>query len=435
MTALSLNPPLLAWLGPDDRIDPQARGVRPPGSAERAARARARPTPLWQAVLLAALLHLWAALLLGNVPPGTAQPGQGVGGALNIRLQDGSGPARQQQPAPAPPLPQSGPPGDAPRERHGGTVRRQLPPAAAEPGAARLGAWEQRAAPPPVPQQLAATLAPVSAAAPPLLDTVAAASLAALAPARSEPVEALAAPAVPALPAPLPAVAPLQALAERRLAPLEPPAATAALPAALPRLAAEPVLQHSGAAALALPALPALAEAPSARLASQAALDQPVQPLADAGPPLPLAAPAQALPEVQALPSLATLDAAAAPGPASEPASGPASRPASRPAIPRGAPDAGASVGADRATAPSAPASAPALNLNLPRPRGGELSRLGGAGLLPVLPRPPERKTALEEEIEAAGRADCRTAHASKGLLAVVPLALDTVRGQGGCKW
>jgi len=89
----------------------------------------------------------------------------------------------------------------------------------------------------------------------------------------------------------------------------------------------------------------------------------------------------------------------------------------------------------DVATAPSAPASAPRLNLQLPRPRGGELSRQGASGLLPVLPRPPERKSPLEEGIESAARADCRTAHARMGLLAVVPLAVDTVRGQGGCKW
>ena len=98
--------------------------------------------------------------------------------------------------------------------------------------------------------------------------------------------------------------------------------------------------------------------------------------------------------------------------------------------------DAGARVGYDMATPPAAAASAaPRLKLELSRPRGGELSRFSSRGVLPVLPRPPERDEKLAREIEKAGKADCRNAYAGIGPLAVIPLALDAVRKDGGCKW
>ena len=56
-------------------------------------------------------------------------------------------------------------------------------------------------------------------------------------------------------------------------------------------------------------------------------------------------------------------------------------------------------------------------------------------GVLPLLPRPPEVDNKLAREIEKAGKADCRKAHAGAGLLAVVPLAVDALRKDGGCKW
>ncbi len=106
-------------------------------------------------------------------------------------------------------------------------------------------------------------------------------------------------------------------------------------------------------------------------------------------------------------------------------------------AMPSGRPDAGPQVGHDVATAPSAPASAPRLNLELARLRGGELSRQGGAGVLPLLPRPPELPDKLARDIDKAAKADCRKAYQGLGLLAVVPLAVDAVRGgkDSGCKW
>ena len=57
------------------------------------------------------------------------------------------------------------------------------------------------------------------------------------------------------------------------------------------------------------------------------------------------------------------------------------------------------------------------------------------AQALPVLPRPPERDEKLAREIEKAGKADCRQAYSGMGPLAVIPLAVDALRKDGGCKW
>ena len=102
-----------------------------------------------------------------------------------------------------------------------------------------------------------------------------------------------------------------------------------------------------------------------------------------------------------------------------------------------GAPVAGSEIGRDVATPLGPAASAPPkLNLQLNRPRGGELSRFGGtAGALPVLPRPPERDDKLAKDIEKTGKTDCRNAYTGMGPLAVIPLAIAAVRKDGGCKW
>jgi hypothetical protein len=111
--------------------------------------------------------------------------------------------------------------------------------------------------------------------------------------------------------------------------------------------------------------------------------------------------------------------------------------PAIGPAPNPGAPDAGSRVGADAATPPSAAASAPPrLNLQLTRPRGGEIARGGTtAGVLPLLPRPPEVSDKLARDINKSGKADCREAYAGAGLLAPIPLVVDALRKDGGCKW
>lgn len=104
-----------------------------------------------------------------------------------------------------------------------------------------------------------------------------------------------------------------------------------------------------------------------------------------------------------------------------------------------GAPDAGSQLGRDLATPPSAVSELPQaparLNLSLPtRPRGGELSGRGSRGALDLLPTPPEQKSKLAQDLEKAGKQDCRQAYGGAGLLAVVPLALDAVRDKG-CRW
>ena len=86
--------------------------------------------------------------------------------------------------------------------------------------------------------------------------------------------------------------------------------------------------------------------------------------------------------------------------------------------------------------APAGPANGePKLNLNLPGSRSNR-SALGGSapGVLPLLPPPPERKAKVTEELDKAGRADCRTAYSNMGLLGAIPLAVDAVKGSG-CKW
>ena len=85
-------------------------------------------------------------------------------------------------------------------------------------------------------------------------------------------------------------------------------------------------------------------------------------------------------------------------------------------------------------TPPSLASSAPRLNLNLPTARGGELSSMGSRGALQLMPRPPEVKSKLAEDIEKAARADCRKAYAGSGLLALGSLAVDAARDKG-CRW
>lgn len=103
------------------------------------------PDQVGQALLLAVLLHVLLLVAIGNAPGGSAKPGEGAWGPLNVRLQGdrfepGSG-------EPATVLPERGPPGDAKQPRFGGTVREQ-PPTPEElktPGAARQGQWRQQA--------------------------------------------------------------------------------------------------------------------------------------------------------------------------------------------------------------------------------------------------------------------------------------------------
>lgn len=402
----------------------------------------AAPAPLAQCLLLAALLHLWLVVLLGNAAGGTAEPGQGVWGAINVRLR---GPVAEAPPAvPQPPVLPGGAPGQAAAERWGGAVRSPQVQAHEEPGAEKLGHWGPQPQPAPAavgeltsapiltplelpalpaaPEALPATAPPVR-----LRDALPAspARVEALPPARAEPTAAPRAIA-PALAAPLPAP---QATPLRALPAAPPPRAAADQAPALPQPAAlEPAAAALPEIALpqSQPAMPALAAEPELR---------PLQPAVPLATPLP-AAPSALAPMAQPAATAPALSAVPA-GPAA-----PAALP--RVALPAAASeggtaaslDAGARVGHDVATPASNAASVlPRLNLELARPRGGELARGAARGALPVLPRPPELDDKLARDIEKAAKADCRKAYAGAGLLAVVPLAADALGKSGGCKW
>ncbi len=352
------------------------------------------PTPaavLARSVLLALLLHLWLLLWLGNVPGGSAEPGRGVWGAIDIRLGSPQGVLDELDRAPAstPSLP--GLEGPAERDRAGGTVRAEAaaPAPDSAPGAARLGDWR---------------VAPLEAV---------------------RPRDALPSPAAVAMLPELPElVRPEAALNEPAPAARLLPPAQARLSPSLPALAAQQ-------AALLAPT-PLAAPLPSwTEAAPLAELDR-LRTLAE--PPRALARSPEGAVQVPALESPPpAVEAAAAIGPALPHLS--AGQPAAARGGPAaGAPDAGPWTGHDVATPPSAAASQPRLDLSLPPRRGAALSRGLTPGVLELLPRPPEQPSKLAQELDKAGREDCRKAYGGAGLLAVVPLLRDAVSGKG-CKW
>ena len=404
-------------------------------------RPQSAPASMAHCLLLAALLHLWLVLVLGNAAGGTAAPGQGVWGAINVQLQLRAPVSDSPQMVPPVKPEPGGAPGQAVAERWGGAVRPQGPVPEAEPGAARLGTWGP--APRSSPVDSAALAAPPSLTAGelPALPQLAATTVSTVAP-----------PAPPAPPAPRQLASPLSRPA---------PATTAAPTLASPELAqiaplaeapAPPPLQEAPLRAL-RPSPPS----PAARLPAgeqAAALAKPLD--VPAALPLPEIAAPQAMPEPrppEPVPVLRALEAATLPA-ATVPSGPQVMQPAALqtaptptlPAVPGPAaavapgmaasPDAGTREGHDVATPASNAASAvPRLNLELSRPRGGELSRGGARGVLPVLPRPPELDEKLARDIEKAARIDCRKAYANAGLLAVVPLAADALGKTGACKW
>lgn len=384
---------------------------------------QASRTTLVRCLWLAMLLHLWAVLWLGSAPEGTAPPGQGVQGRLNVTLR---GPSDDGTPSAPPPQAGAATAAETP-PRLGGRVRdTPLAPNAA-PGAERLGPASTLPLPPvvtspapsptpslvpsltPAPAPLPAQIpVPVPAPVPQPVPQPGSptAQLGRMAPAPAA-ATALPEPVVPpaALPAP-PAERQLEAGTLRRLLPS----------AAAPLIAPSP-LPAPSLPALAPARLPDLAAAlPPQAVAVPTPIPAPTQQPAFTASPTPAPTPARS-------PEPAAVDSPAVTGPATAVA---------RPAPPAPG-DSGPRVGADIAV-PATAASAPKrLNLELGRLRGGELSRHGTAGVLPALPRPPETDK-LAADIDKAGRADCRKAHAGAGILAVVPLAIDAVRGSG-CKW
>jgi hypothetical protein len=372
-------------------------------------------TTLARCVLLALLLHLWAVLMLGTAPGGTARPGEGVGGRLNITLRgpvaDGASTTPQPAPTPAP-----GTAAETALPRWGGVVRTREPSAESLPGAAQLGLPAAPAPLPDVPDTTVRT-APAPAPAPPSPE-----------PGRVLQERAAEPEPVPPPPTPVPEPVP----AEGRL--LAPAPAAPVNNLRLSSQAPLPVIEP-----LALP------EGPSASVAQPAPARELVSPVLQG----PRVAPVPALPAPQPLvPSAQLPQATPLPAPSAVPdtlprAPAPAPPSAAAPAAATPLPqadaspaDAGSRIGHDVATPGAAAASAPKkLNLELVRPRGGELSRWGSAGVLPVLPRLPERDEKLAREIEKAGKADCSKAYRDAGLLAVVPLVADALKKDGGCKW
>ena len=356
-------------------------------------------TRLGQCVGLALLLHLWLVLMIGTAPGGSAAPGEGVWGRLNTALTITlTGPPSPQVEAPpqAAPTPiDSGPTGAAPKRRQGGSVRPAQRPAPSpmleQPGAAELGRWsatpsEQLNGPAPEPE---ATMRVQEA--PPVT------------------VQRLQKPALPApsrgsadKPAPdllksLPAAAPVEAPPDLRTLPEPEPVAARRAPAEVP--IAAPVVQ-------------------SVPLSAPKALPNVTAPAAPTGP-------------------VATQPSTPQPAPGTTPSGSmtPAATPSLVPLLPPvGAPDAGTQRGHDVATPPSASASAPRTALDLRMPVNGPISRQAGNSMLDLMPHPPDAKAKLGEDMKKAGRGDCRDEHAGAGLLAVIPLAVDTARDKG-CKW
>lgn len=509
-----------------------------------------RHASMLQCLVLAALLHALLILLFGSTQGGTARPGEGVWGAINITLRGVPDKAGAQQP---PQDAYTGPVGSARDRRFGGTVRdeEQAPRTIDGPGAARLGVWSstpseradevtpgstRRAVD--VPRAPVATGEAAAAQTAPIARTVPGAAEAQPSPPATQPADATPAPEARSAP---PAESPTPSRAERvapravesrptetpRAAPSEtesrlkmvestplPTAPSASPSPALPSPeagVAAPMPTLAASAPRAAARLPSLQMPPAATLPSVAdTLRPPTPPLPAplpapvelrAVPELPGSAPAQrdavprsepaSLPQVVAPPASVSADLlpadksltapavraaparlapveplqrlggapalpAAVPGVASvpppvaaglaspgsaavAPAAGNAPQPTSpgdRAGVPAvvGSPDAGAQTGRDVATPPSQAASTPRLNLDLAKPRGGEIARDASKSVLNLIPPPPERKSKLATDIEQAAKKDCRTAYAGLGLLAPLGVAVDVARDKL-CKW
>jgi hypothetical protein len=418
--------------------------------------APATTSHLLRCLLLAALLHVWLVLLLGTAPGGTAQRGQGVWGAINISLRGPQTPGATADSTPPEPLPPSGPAGTAINPRFGGVVREAGPAPAPEPGAAQLGNWTAT----PLPISRDSSL-PAAASPTPRVDAAQASSGPPPTQGRVTEPRATELPATPPGPIPVPAPPPVPMaaaepaptpLAERSLSPTIERDRTR--PTDVPALISNPVDANTLRARSLPSRLPELAAAvPALAPPTVAAPAPPAPPVAAPSPTTTTAAPTVAAPVVEAPPALRAITgpAADAPQPAAAPLQSDAASVAApgaptfqspvlagpaiaAPAPQTAAPNAGPRVGTDVPTPASPATSAPRLNLQLARPRGGELSQGGATGVLQLLPRPPELPSKLAKEIEKTGKPNCKDAYAGGGLLAVVPLVLDAVR-QEGCKW
>lgn len=455
------------------------------------------PVTLARCLLLAGLLHLLVVLLIGTAPGGGGQAGDGLWGAVQIRL---ASPGTERETGPADSArPQAGPAGRAVQPRLGGVTPEVESQPLPDPGAAELGRSQPQASPPPQPAPAAAVNAPLQPGAveTPVLTRPAAVPLqrqpeaaapqlnpeAGLRPRsrvepsvpstapRLAPADSVEAPVLqpplhtppdiatpapePALPlqpapapTPAPAMAPPRAGVEPPLtaAPVVPPQPRA--PAALPEpprpvdlaplSAAEPPLSPLQP----VPAAPPVPSMPSVSATAPVPAATPVPPVTQRPDDVldlpPTAAPAlrapSAVPAAEA--PAATVPAARAPGAAPAATPGPAAAGAGVAAVPTG--PTGPTVGASVA-APAAAASAAPLNLQLPGSRSALSTQPGGAAprVLNLVPPPPVRRTPLAEGIEKSAKPDCRQAYAGLGPLAVVPLLAEAARGSNSstCRW
>ncbi|WP_158218923.1 hypothetical protein [Roseateles aquatilis] len=441
------------------------------------------PDQMGQALLLAVLLHVLLVLVIGNAPGGSAKPGEGLWGPLNIRLQGDRDEPGSGEPAVV--LPERGPIGEAKQQRFGGTVRDHppTPEARKTPGAARQGQWQkqpgdeltgdapaERQAPPaatspaPIPSPTPAPPEPPVLSSPTPSPTPAPTPAQIPAPTPAPPAEVPApTPAPLTMPSDSATVAPSRIAPARDTAParstvpadaLQAPSSALQLPerpapmlsetqTTVRRIDRAPVDRTQT-----LPPVPSELKAPTELPPLTAA---PTPAPAPTAPPAPTAAPTPTPTPTptQAPPAAVTASPTTTPSstpqsrvaPTPSPTQAPANRVSldgsttpttTQPSV--GAPDAGSRVGHDVATPASTPPNAPKLNLDPRQSRGPTLPRGNAYGVIQAIPKPPVDKDALAEEMKKAGQQDCRKAYADKGLLAVVPLVRDAARDRG-CRW
>lgn len=423
-----------------------------------------------QALLLAVLLHVLLVVAIGNAPGGTAKPGEGAWGPLNVRLRGDRFEAGSGQPAVV--VPERGPVGEARQPRSGGAVR-ERPPTPEErktPGAARQGQWRQQPGDELTGDAPADRRAPPAATAPSPAPTPAPPTPTPAPAPRPLPPE----PLTPSPPVPEPPLAVTTLTTPAETTVTAPTRLSPAREVTAPRPSSPPDALQAPSPTLQLPERPApiLSETPTTvRRIDRAPIERPTQPAppeltapAELPPLAPAPAPAAApQPSPRPAPSPPPVEPAAAPSPTPTPPApatpsatstpqrpsqtAPSSTPTpagrtsldgsttpttTQPSV--GAPDAGARVGHDVATPASTPPNAPKLNLDL-NPSRGPMRRPGtSSGVIQAVPKPPEDKDPLAEEIRKAGQQDCRKAYADKGLLAAVPLVRDAARDRG-CRW
>ena len=365
------------------------------------------PTTLARCTLLAMLLHVLAVLLLGNVPGGSARPGAGVWGAIEIRLRGGGieKAAEVSLEAPQP----TGPAGGAGAPRWGGAVRERTPAPAEAPGTATLGEWAPQAVAPSTPRVPVVPAAGEAAGSVlkrpgPGLDLPRARTLV-----PSPALESAPRVALPELVPPAALNAPPRAAPP--LAPSTPPAATAAAPRevvshALPKLPDAARSDTATAARAPLPSMPPMPSLPSLAPARVPALPlaAPSAPaLATTGTPasLPVIAPPSPPRELLAPPV-----PSARPQPALERVPGAPSAVAEWPALPSMPPLASgpdAPPAAPPATATTAPTIAPTITAQPVAPLAARTPR---AAPTPNLPAPAPELAAAPRRDTAAAAAD-----------------------------